>query len=73
MGGKLEPVYTGPYTVHDKGRYCLQRTDGTRLKKFFNGLLLKEVLDPVEQSDSDSDSDEQTESKGAIKWAEKAY
>ena len=55
MGGKLDPVYTGPYTVveiPDKGRYSLQRADGTRLKKLYNGVLLKEVLDPADQSDS---------------------
>ena len=55
MGGKMDPVYTGPYTVAevmDKGRYCLQKANGTRLKKLYNGVLLKEVLDPVDPSES---------------------
>lgn len=50
MGGKMDPVYIGPYTVAetlDKGRYRLQRADGTTLKKLYNGVLLKEKLDPV--------------------------
>ena len=58
MGRKLNPVYTGPYTVVeilDKQRYSLQRADGTRLKKFYNGVLLKEVLNPIDQSDSAAD------------------
>lgn len=51
MGSKLDPLYTGPYTVAevlDKGRYCLEKADGTRLKKLYNGVLLKEKLDPVD-------------------------
>lgn len=67
---KLDPVYTGPYTVVeilDKGRYSLQRADGTRLKKLYNGVLLKEVLDPVDQSDSAEQTDPSEPSNGQRK------
>ena len=45
MGGKLDDVYLGPYTVAevvDKGRYRLQNESGKKLKKLYNGVLLKE-------------------------------
>ena len=70
MGGKLDPVYTGPYTVVeilDKGRYSLQRADGKRLRKLYNGVLLKEVLDPVDQSDPAEQSDPSESSNGQRK------
>ena len=38
-------VYLGPYTVAevvDKGRYRLQNQSGKKLKKLYNGVLLKE-------------------------------
>ena len=45
MGGKLDDVYLGPYTVAevvDKGCYRLQNESGKKLKKLYNGVLLKE-------------------------------
>ena len=67
MGGKLDPVYTGPYTVVeilDKGRYSLQRADGKCLKKLYNGVLLKEMLEPIaiDQSDPSELSNSQQKS-----------
>ena len=52
MGGKLDPVFTGPYTVAeilDKGRYSLLNADGKKLKKLYNGVLLKEYVEPKSQ------------------------
>ena len=57
MGGKLDCVYTGPYTVAeilDKGRYCLQNADGRKLKMLYNGVLLKEYVEPLESGDKPS-------------------
>ena len=67
MGGKLDPVYTGPYTVTeilDKGHYRLQRADGTRLKKLYNGVLLKEKLDPVSSAEESTLPTKQYHQKG---------
>ena len=52
MGGKLDDAYLGPYTVTevvDKGRYQLQNESGEKLKKLYNGVLLKEYF-PVKES-----------------------
>ena len=52
MGGKLDNAYLGPYTVAevmDKGRYQLQNESGKKLKKLYNGVLLKEYF-PVKGS-----------------------
>ena len=41
----MDDVYLGPYTVAevvDKGRYRLQNQSGKKLKKLYNGVLLKE-------------------------------
>ena len=57
MGGKLDPVFTGPYTVAeilDKGRYSLLNADGKKLKKLYNGVLLKEYVEPSELGDKHS-------------------
>ena len=52
MGGKLDDAYLGPYTVAevvDKGCYQLQNESGKKLKKLYNGVLLKEYF-PVKGS-----------------------
>ena len=49
MGGKLEKKWLGPYEVVEslsKGRYTLKSSDGSILKKAYNGVLLKEYLQP---------------------------
>ena len=49
MGGKLEKMWLGPYEVVEslsKGRYTLKSSDGSILKKAYNGVLLKEYLQP---------------------------
>ena len=56
-GRKFDCVYMGPYTVAeilDKGRYCLQNTDGMRLKKLYNGILFKEYVEPLDSGDKPS-------------------
>ena len=50
MGGKMDKVHLGPYTVTeiaDKGLYRLQNDKGKNLKKLYNGVLLKEYFPPV--------------------------
>ena len=52
IGGKLDKAYLGPYTVAevvDKGRYQLQNESGKKLKKLYNGVLLKEYF-PIKES-----------------------
>ena len=49
MGGKMDSVFKGPYTVEEivgKGRYQLKSKDGKVLKKLYNGVLLKEYYSP---------------------------
>ena len=55
MGGKFDATWKGPYTIAEvvgKGRYRLKRGDGKDLKKLYNGILLKEYLEPSEPSPS---------------------
>ena len=55
MGGKLDSVHLGPYTiieVADKGRYRLQNGNGKVLKKYYNGVLLKEYFSPTKSQES---------------------
>lgn len=47
-GGKLEPLWLGPYSIHrdlGKGLYELKNTDGKVLKKKANITRLKRYLD----------------------------
>ena len=55
MGGKLDSVHLGPYTiveVADKGRYRLQNGSGKVLRKFYSGVLLKEYFSPTKSQES---------------------
>ena len=49
MGGKLEKLWSGPYTIHKdlgKGRYSLETLEGKQMKQAINCARLKRYLDP---------------------------
>ena len=63
MGGKLDDAYLGPNTVAEvvyKGRYQLQNESGKKLKKLYNGVLLKEYFPVKESTESQPDVKEST-------------
>ena len=70
MGGKLDDVYLGPYTVAEavhKGHYPLQNQSEKKLKKLYNGVLLKEhfpVKGEVGSSESQLNADIQENNTG---------